>query len=60
MVTHHASSGSSRGGSYTVAHPRATDDLSAPLRKAFGHDTAAPTDLPSDMAQLLAKLSQLN
>ncbi|PZU81328.1 hypothetical protein [Sphingomonas adhaesiva] len=60
MVTHHASSGSSRGGSYTVGQPRATDDLSAPLRKAFGQDVTAPTDLPPDMAQLLARLSQLN
>ncbi|MEE2917025.1 hypothetical protein [Sphingomonas sp. CCH9-F2] len=59
MVTHHASSGSSRGGSYTVEQPRATDDLSGPLRKAFGRDAGVPTELPTDMAQLLAKLSYL-
>ncbi|WP_255266792.1 MULTISPECIES: hypothetical protein [Sphingomonas] len=43
-----------------MGQPRATDDLSAPLRKAFGQDVTAPTDLPPDMAQLLARLSQLN
>ncbi|WP_273337096.1 hypothetical protein [Sphingomonas ginsenosidimutans] len=42
-----------------MEQPRATDDLSGPLRKAFGRDAGVPTELPTDMAQLLAKLSYL-